>query len=226
MRIVSHRTWLGWVAALLMCAACDDASDQSDCRGRIDDTDFVYKCDEGIPWDSGQERPPRPIGADGSSSECAVAADCRGLVDSLFECIPCSGGEHACPVAECSEGKCVATFSELCPELERAFACETDADCDEPCLHQCADATPACLDTPCSDGVCHPRVATCGLASERCPPGSLPYHDCIACGPVDACSMFEISCAQTCESDGDCTRDGTHCSKDGFCDVNASVCDV
>lgn len=120
----------------------------------------------------------------------------------------------------------MATFPELCPQTERALACETDADCDDPCIHQCADGTPARLDASCDEGVCRPRIDLCGLAGKRCPAGTRPHRDCLGCGPVDACAALEISCAEVCESDADCTQDGAYCAHDSHCDATVSTCDL
>jgi hypothetical protein len=76
----------------------------------------------------------------------------------------------------------------------------------DPCLNKRA---------ACDSGRC---VITTAAA---CPPGNIPQHVCIACGPAGGCAQ-ESDCARPCRQDSDCGVNQTRCLE-GVCQVQGCI---
>lgn len=224
------------MALLAAIAACED-DDFNDCAevGDRGGPGLIAKCGEFPEGDGGGQptRPPPPwdpdatrpndgdedTAVDAGAVECRSARDC-GAAPQGFACQSCMDGSKACPEPACVEGTCAISVPKLCPELERAFACETDDDCaNRGCIHQCEDGTPACIPSPCSDGVCAPRFSTCGHGGDDpCPSGTAGFYVCTACGPSGGCGTLTLRCSQSCNQVVACSDPTTRC------DLALSVC--
>ena len=191
MRAVGVVTGAAFAAGLWCALACSSTS--------IESGPGAVNADAGSGASGGDQPDVSPGNSEASAAECTRDDQCP---NPIAFCRSCGTSTLECTAPRCAEGRCTVVFPP-CWNLGRA--CSADGDCTlDRCVARCPDGSPACLPSRCEQGRCTQDIQTCGLST--CPAGFVPGVQCVQCGPVGGCSMFELRCQQRCASQADCEQ--------------------